>query len=233
MENLYAACSQLPPDFAKIRSLLENSSYSPEVLSAVMINHISHNCWCETTDFISEHGRYPEVHEIHSSYIYELTKLMLEFGLDPNIITDRSNIVDELELVDYNYTAADTIRMLLEHGGDPNLICDSESLFEWLDSNIILDVSYGFVGDSDDEDSNYLYDWRVYDIKFHIWLVLMAYGGKLMSGAEPVKLKEGLSLSMFRQHENFDYSIEYTKAYDKGWVMHIFNRETKEEVATL
>ena len=232
MEKLLAACSQLPTDLKYIRNLLESENYSPEVLSAVMLRHAETNCWYEVGDFLDANGRYPEKHEVHSAYLYELTELMLEFGFDPNLILEHDGFVCLLDLVDYGYIAADTMRLLLEHGADPNLRFESDTLFESLDANIVIDVSYGFVGEVK-EDNNYLYPWRIYDIKFHMWLVLMGYGAKLNTGKPPVTMTNDQPLTIFRQHERFDFRIEYTKEARDGWIMHIFDRNTCEEVATL
>jgi len=124
------------------------------------------------------------------------------------------------------------MRLLLEHGADPNLHFESDTLFETLDSNIVIDVTYGFVGDIDD-DNDHVYTWSIYDVKFHLWLVLMGYGAKLNTGNPPVTMKNDHSLAIFRQHERFDFRIEYTKEARDGWIMHIFERNTGEEVATL
>ena len=133
MKNLYTACSQLPPDLKYIRDLLESENYSPEVLSTVMLKHIDTNCCYEVGDFLEANGRYPEKHEVHSAYLYELTELMLEFGFDPNLVLEHNGFVYQLDLVDYGYIAADTMRLLLEHGADPNLLLNrTPCLNHWI-----------------------------------------------------------------------------------------------------
>lgn len=232
MEKLYAACSQLPPDLQSIERILNDGNYAPNLLSDILYRFVMKRCFFEVSDFIDEHSRLPEKHEVHSAYVYDLTKLFLKFGLDPNFINNNDGFAHWLEIADYGYISADTMRLLLEHGLDPNIQYESESLFEELDSNVIIDVSLGLIED-DDSDNKHEGGWRIYDIRFHLWLVLMGFGAKLNTGNPPLTMTKDQPLTIFRQHERFDFRIEYTKEVRDGWIMHIFDRNTGEEVATL
>ena len=225
MQKLYTACAHLPPDFECIRSLLQTGTYTPEMLAKVLLEHMDKNCTYEVSDFSYENNRSPENYEIHCGYLYEMTKLFLEFGFDPNLVIDHDGFANQLQFADLEYVAADTMKLLIEHGLDPNAQFDSESVFDFVEDHIILDVSLGLL--EDDE------DWRYYNIEFHLWLVLIGYGAKLSNGNLPIKMKDSFTTDIFRQHEKYDYRIEYTKEDPDGWIMYIFDRETNEVVATV
>lgn len=223
MERLFQMCSQKPLPLDSIRDLLLKKQYTAEQLTQVVIRHFRENCWCETQDFESEYGRLPQRHEVFCTSLYDLLGLFLEFGLDPNISYEHETVLSAVLYIDYHYDAADAARLLLESGADPNAIADQqfeESAFEQIDCDVIF-------GALEQEDR------RVYDSWVHAWLVMVGFGAKTDIGAVPVKMKEGYSVEIFREHERFDFTIEMTKASRDGWIMHIFEKETGREVAEL
>ena len=223
MERLFQMCSQKPLPLDSVRELLIKEQYPAEQLTQVMIRHLKENCWWETQDFESTNERKPQKHEVFSVCLYELTKLFLEYGLDPNLCYEKETVLSLMLYIDYQYAAADIARLLLENGADPNAITDDqfeETAFDQID----WDVVFGAL-EQDDR--------RVYDAWVHAWLVMVGFGAKTNVGDVPVKLKDGYSIEMFREHERFDFTIEMTKASRDGWIMHIFEKETGREVAEL
>ena len=67
---------------------MQTGAYSPEALAKVLLEHMDRNCTYEVSGFRYENNRHPELDEVHCAYLYEMTKLLLEFGFDPNLVID-------------------------------------------------------------------------------------------------------------------------------------------------
>lgn len=162
----------------------------------------------------------------HSTYLYDVTELLLDFGLDPNAIFwasgyDYYNIMDALMYVDNEYVAADTMALLMEHGGNPNLHIDGETLYEQAD----FEVWFGAIEQR--------IRWR-HDAWVHIWMVLTGYGGKI-NGRDDLITRfreygsgEPFHLEKLRNHRNYYYGYSYE---NKESILHIYDRKTLWEVA--
>jgi len=50
-------------------------------------------------------------------------------------------------------------------------------------------------------------DPRIYDLLVHAWFVLIGYGGRPSNGVDPVQMKEGYSLELLRNHEQYGFRI--------------------------
>jgi len=155
---------------------------------------------------------------LHSSYVYDVIKLLLPYGLDPNAIVEndgrRYNLMDMLRFVDNEYVAADTMALLLEHGGDPDLEVDGEQIFQSVD----FDIWFGAVEQE--------IRWR-YDSWVHLWMVLLAYSKKAKE--RPIQVyreygsREMFDLKKLKNHRNYYYGI----AFENGdpWIS-IYDKET-------
>ena len=217
-ERLYEACTQIPVQFSLVRELLEAGHFTPESLTSVMLRFLD-DCGYDTTrEFVSMNDRMPEMHELHCGYLFDLMKLFLEYGLDPNLILDGKTVLEYTFYADCKYVAADTMRLLLENGGDSSIAIDDESIFDVIDFIVTYPVCE---------------DPRIYDLCVHAWFVLIGYGGRPSNGVDPVQMKEGYSLELLRNHEQYGFRIENTKLVSEGYIMHIFDKETNEEIATL
>jgi hypothetical protein len=63
----------------------------------------------------------------------------------------------------------------------------------------------------------------------------MAYGGYGKDGVIPLKMEDGYSIEIFRDYNNYSYSVEYTgqiSGHNGCWTMHIFDKMTGIEVAS-
>jgi len=220
VERLFNVCSVLPFQQEQIDAFLASDNYSPENLAEVMIRHIRENCLHETNDFLLEHERLPDAHEVHCGHLYMLVEMFLNHGLAPNYIFDEDTVLSAVSYVDYQYAAADITRLLLQHGGDPNLKIIDESAFDKLDFDIIFGATE-------------LPDRRLYDSWVHAWLVMIGFGGKPQNDSPVLHLKEGYSLNQFQNHERFSFSIDRKTDDPEGWVMYIIDRNTNEIAATL
>lgn len=217
MEALYQACCELPCDLNKIEQMLKSKHYTPEELTQTILRLMDQECFIESHDFIDVHGRKPERGELHTHYLYDLLRIFLAFGLNPNEIQDGDNVMSSLGYVGNGYDAANCLRLLLEHGGDPNLVVDYESNYDYLSFRISYDM--------------YEYDQDYIDTLVHLWFVASGYGGRYSSGIEPLEMKNGHSIEELRTHEQFAYFIEPWPDKPSCWTMHIIRKETGEEIA--
>ena len=98
--KLLEMLKEIPPDFRRIRTELENGHYSPEEVSYAGTRFVSNECALEHLDDVNEDRCCLEKHRfskpillpnLHSTCLYEIVALLLEFGLDPNAIFDDDN----------------------------------------------------------------------------------------------------------------------------------------------
>lgn len=211
---------RLPPDSGRLRALLDREKLSSIELAKAAMHFIDEDCWRETHCYRCAHGREPDPTELHSAYLFKILRLLLEYGLDPNLVIDGENVMDQLTSIDCPFIAADAMRLLMEHGGNTNLMLGGETMFRNLDFNIV----FGAIEQS---------DRRYYDCWVHLWFVLIGYGGRLPNNVSPVRMKNGASPEILRRHERFDWEIKAAPETDDGWLMHIFDRKTGAIIAEL
>jgi hypothetical protein len=226
-QQLLDALMTIPPDLATAEKLLQQECFSSDEVTKVAMRYadecfldIADKFRTDPDDRISFSGFMPPpgvVPGLHSTYLYDVVKLLLDYGLDPNAIIDEDNIMEMLLYVDNEYVAADTIALLLEHGGDPNQIIDGESVFQQIDFGIWFDAVELYIR------------WR-YDAWVHIWMVLLAYGCK-DSGIKVFREYNSdtlFDLKKLRYHRNYYFGLSYE---DQERVIHIYDKNTFWEVA--
>ena len=150
-------------------------------------------------------------------YTYTALEILLENGLNPNACIDEENAMWNTQWIEEPNVGACSLRLLLEHGGDPNLCPpgEVETLFEFIQAKVSEDV----------DENDYLRTVQC-------WWVLLAYGGCRRDGTVPIVMLDGREVGIFRDFERFYFTIERTDPKNThAWRMHIFNRETGEEVA--
>ena len=207
-----------PSDLDGIRSLLDRRNLTAEELAELAAD-FTEKCFGEYHDALDPEIESVFIENMHSNYIINAIGLLLDFGLDPNTIVDDENAMWNTMWIDAPNVAASVMKLLLEKGGDPNhrIRAEEESLFEF----IAFKVSY--------DEYTYEYFYTV-----QCWLVLMAYGGCWRNGEIPITMLGENSVEIFKDIEKFDYEIE-PLPQEPGkygcWTMHIFNKETNEEVA--
>ena len=113
IDCLLAILNELPPDFNKIETELKNNLYTAEEVTTIAC-YFTESCFLEYRDFTNEHNRSPLDEELHSTHIYDICKLLLKYGLDPNMVVGEKfseyNIMNELRHIDKQYVGADTLR---------------------------------------------------------------------------------------------------------------------------
>lgn len=212
IETILSSLKDLPPDFSWVKRMLEEFRLPPVALARIAFD-IADSCFCEYGDALEKGEVVAE--KLLSFYLPEILELLLSYGMNPNEIIDKDNIMDALQWVDYEDCAPKCLKLLLERGGNPNMEIDCESLFEYISFRVGYD---GYENKS--------------LVKF--WLVLMAYGGCWKDGTIPLEMTEGYEVKIFRDYYNYNYVIEpleQISGYYGCWVMHIADNKSGIEVA--
>lgn len=219
IEKVKALFSELPPRFDEIRRHLDQDRPTKEDLADIA-HDLADDCFCEYWSTMNPKIQENSVDSIHSNYLIESLRLLLQYGLDPNTITaDGDNIMWMLQWVDAPNVGAAALRLLLEHGGNPNLVLPDEG--EGLFASVSFSVS------EDEHDHSYFHT-----VQF--WWVLMAFGGCYDNGNIPIEMLNGKKVDIFRDFEQFDFELENVpnaRTVNTSWLMRVFNAETREEVA--
>lgn len=220
IDSLFELCDRLDADLGRIESFIVDNHASPEEITVAAIR-LAHTHTHEISLSNYPDTPLPSPAERITTGWVELFELFLKYGLLPNLIIqedhDELNIMNEIRHIQNEDVAPTIMRMLMEHGGDPNLFIDGGSIFEDLDYFVVFDVV---------ELDNKL----IFDVEFKVWLVLMGYGGYIKDHECPVQMKNGYSIEIFKNFEEFDYRIEFIP---KDWFMHIYRKDNGEEVAIL
>lgn len=213
--QLLSLLMELPPRFDVIENELKSNEYTPQEVTDAACR-LAEECFLECRDFEETNNRKPETEEVHSSYIYEACKLLLSYGLNPNLVSEEANIMYELSYIDNEDVAAKTIRLLLENGGSVDIYDGDESLFERIDFDIIFDITE--------------FGECAIKHRFKVWLVMIGYGATIKDNQRPVEVVNGYGVEQFKSFENFTYEIEYS---ENDWIMHIIDVRTNAEAARL
>lgn len=234
--QLFDLLMQKPPDLDDARSLLQLGTCNPDDVNRVALR-FAEECWDEGVypwdtvpnrstaigDYYWEEAR--PIPNLHSSHFYEVIEMLLEFGLDPNVEIDETNLLDELPHIVNEYVGADTLALLFEHGADPFLkLSCGESVFLTLDFDVAFDAIEQ-------------YDRRRYEALVHSWLVFVGYGARLEDGRLPMELfipRESdfhFEISDFKQHRNYYVGLSHVRSQGESWSLHVFDRRTMWEVA--
>lgn len=230
---LLAKLMVIPPDLTKLRHELEEGVYTGEDVS-MAATRFSEELLDERLEEDYDTHKFLEpvtVPGLHSTYLYEIISLLLEYGLDPNAVYDQTNIMQMLKYVDNEYIGADTLALLFEYGGRVDLTVDGESNF----GNIDFDVLF---------DAYNQRDRRSYDAMVHSWFVYIGYGGKPDNGTKPLEVIDGdamyneygikkFDLSDLKDHRNFTFGLTHFPGRGENWSLCIFDKRTRWEVARL
>lgn len=208
----------VPVDFAKIEEILSVYSFTKKEMAEIA-NLCVDECFCEYRDMVAENGENLDMENMHSYYILRMISLLLQYGLDPNVTIDEDNALWGAMYIDAPNVGASVMRLLLEHGGDPNHCTpeDPETIFEYINFKVSYD--------------EYTYEW-LHTVQ--CWLVLMAHGACWDDGKIPLTMLNENSVEIFKNFEKYTYTIEYLPQEPNKygcWIMHIYDKETYEEVA--
>lgn len=223
---LYDKLNKVPPDLEAAEGVINGGGYSVDDISMVGAAYMKdYYVNFEAAD--PDH--YTRV-EPQAPYVYDVVKLLLEHGLDPNAVYGDTNIMSDLLYVSTPYVAADTLALLLEHGGRTDLVVDGVSIFDDLDFDIVFDAFNQEIRSS-------------YDSTVHCWFVMLGYGARLRDGSLPVDVfdvydedylnKKEFDISLLKDHKNYIFGISNVPGRGESWSLHIFDKRTFYEVARL
>lgn len=230
---------EIPPKYEDAESLIRETAVPADSIAKVAIRY-AEECEGDVGDYFIEHmeppgdiskavpppGIFPE---LHSTYIYDVIKLLLRYGLDPNAVFifewGSYNIMWEVKFIDNEYLGADVLALLLEHGGDPNLTIDGETLLD----DTAFDVWFGSVEQE--------IRWR-YDSWIHLWMVIVGYGGTCSEKTDWPKPFKGydengfygklFDIAQLKNHRNFYFGLSFE---DGARTLHIYDKSTFWKVA--
>lgn len=213
--NLSTALRAIPPDLATAKTLLLDGRLTREELAAVAVE-VTEDCFLECySPWRSKKSKCKA--GMHSYYILDTLRLLLDHGLDSNVITDDENVMWNVQYIDAPNVGAAALRLLLEHGGDPNLE-PYHSLACFEDTDIAL--YYGYT------------DSREVCV-IQSLCVLAAYGGRCRNGHLPLIMLNGYNVDIFKKFEDYEYIWEknpYCSNHGRRMIR-IYEKDTGEEVA--
>ena len=192
---------------------------APKDITSVAIR-LTEDYGFEFSDFKWLNDREPDSGELISSGFCELFELFISYGLDPNQIDyDENgtyfNVMEALFSYDNFDVSLPILKRLLEIGGNPNLRLEKyETLFEKVD----FDIVFGAIEQENRER---------YEVWVKFWLLLFAYGGKFTVGAA-IQMKNGYTSDIFKEYDRISFRIDFVKP---DWIMHMFDKQSGEEVA--
>ena len=232
--KLYDLMLAIPPDLARIKQELESGVYTKDDVSMAATKFVDEECFCEEPYGESVIGVFVEpvlVQGLHSTYLYDLIRLLLDYGLDPNAEYDDTNIMEGMKYIENEYVGADTLSLLLEHGDDINLNVEEQRQANLIDYDVAFDAHEQYIR-------------RRFDAMVHCWFVYLGYGARLEDGTPMVdtfeecdpnwdyKLK-AFEMSDLKNHRNYTFGLSFVPNHGESWSLHIFDKRTCWEVARL
>lgn len=223
-KNLLGLLSAIPPDFELAEQMLQKEEYSTEEITKVALNYVE-QCFWEKDDFFQTRNTPVTlgiVPNLHSTYIVDVIKLLLEYGLNPNAIYNEDNIMYKLHFIDNEFLAADTLALLLEHGGKTDLnIPDEVSFFDSIDFDVFFDAIEQ-------------YNRLRYASMVHYWMVMIGYGARCgedkMQVFKEYNSDEYFNFDKLKNHRNYFFGITYL---ENDFAISIFDKDTLWEVARI
>ncbi len=225
--RLYALLSAVPPDFDGARRLLDSGLLSGEDVTRSAI------CYLDDCEFDIVNARwaageddltppYPPDNSVipgyGSSYVCDVLRLLLPYGLDPNAICTESaqayNLIYLARYVDNGYQAADAMALLLENGGDPNIRVGGESVYDNLAFDIGMHMSLQ-------------HSRARFDADVHTWMVMLGYGAADDTVVKNMHDGQVFDLTRLRRHRNFDFRLSFEK---HEVTVHLYDKRTGCEV---
>ncbi len=224
-DNLFNMCARLEIDLDKIESYIIGANMSSDDITRTAIRLVDEYCY-EVDTFVCENQRRPEADELVTSNWLRLFEVFIKWGLDSNSVYYDSehfsrNLLEVLSYIDNTDIVYKLLRLLFKNGADPNVRIDDESFFEKIDDHVVINATlFEIEGE----------DRAIYEKEFRLWLLMMAYGGRLQDCRKIVDIKDGYDIDMFANCESFSYRQEIVKG---DWFLHIYITKTGEEVAVL
>ena len=204
----------IPPDLDCAESDLYAEKLSCDEATRVGIAYVQ-DCYFEVVDYAQEHG-IPQPTEVlpnlHSSYIPDIVKFLLQHGLDPNGVHEDDHIMDSLRFIDNELLAADALALLLGEG---------ETLFEAADFEVFFAaVEMG--------------NRQLFASVVHCWMVMIGYGARCgedkMQAFREYNSSETFNWDKLKNHRNYYFGITHL---ENDFAISIYDKDTLWEVARI
>ena len=220
------------PDYEAIAKKVVECSYTSDEITRATIGYLS-NCVYEELDYDDE--VYPDYDaderffvnrpavidtQLCSANVYNIIKLLLQYGLDPNASYEGFTVANELKSIANEYLAADALQLLFENGMKCEVGEYGNQVFWDLDFDVMFDISE-------------MWNRRRYDAAVHCWFVFLGNGGASPSGKQLTEVADGFDLSELKNHRNFFFGLSQDEHALNGWWLHIFDKQTLWEVGRL
>lgn len=210
---------QIPPDFQRLKDELDSGNYTSDDVSMAALQYMNDCFW----EQVYEDHRIIDsvvIPGLHSTYVFDVVRLLSQYGLNPNAVYENYNIMQEVRYIENGYLGADTLALLLEHGGDVNLMVDDDTLFRSMDFDVMFDAFNQEIR-------------RRFDALVHCWFVVLGYGAKLDDGRDPIDTFDGFDIGKLKKHREYTFGLSKIPSRAENWSLHIFDRRTFWEVARL
>jgi len=223
IDALVELCKEQPFSTQKIQNYISQNNMSSEAVTRAAL------ALCEYGEFSVQEYMYryekePKPEELVTYNWEALFNVLLSNGLDADLVVcddgiNYENILQSLRFFDDGDLNARIARNILLHQGTPNVVIDGAPLFREVDGSLMIDINLRLYPEK-----------RMLDKAFRFWLVLVGFGGLILDGRSPVKMRDGYRAEIFREFEKFDYRITYN---EKEFDMDIFYKQTGTVVATV
>ena len=165
-EKLYELCVEQPFDKEKITGFIKYNKPDSEQITRTALKLCEVGS-CSYSDYLYTHEKEPLPEELITYKWEELFDVLIEAGLDADLIIcddgrSYENVLQELQFFDDGDLGAKIVRNILNKAGNPNIIIDCESLFEDIDGKLMLDIQLGC----------YYHKWQL-DNAWRFWLVMV------------------------------------------------------------
>ena len=192
-EPIFNLLSGNPLSLRKTEEYLRNNSVSKTALTYATIKHIDENCFTPQTLDDGEYGYNLKKAKEHCNSLCALIKLLLKFGLDPDLLLadhfgNEYNLISALSYINEGKIAAQTLRMLMESGAKGNVVVHDKPIIDALN----FDIAYTY-----ENYPNLNYDYRMY-----FFLVLIAFGCVLDNGICPITMCNGYKIEYLKNIED-------------------------------
>ena len=219
-EPIFNLLSENPLSLRKIEEFLRNNYVSNNALTYAIIKHIDENCFTPQTLDDGEYGYNLKKAKEHCNGLYDLIKLLLKYGLDPDLLLadhfgNEYNLISSLSYINEGKIAAQTLRILMESGAKGNVVVHDKPIIDDLN----FDIAYTY-----ENYPNLAYDYRIY-----FFLVLIAFGCVLDNGICPITMCNGYKIEYLKNIEDITLN---TIRKDNSIEIQIIDDLTKITVAS-
>ena len=220
IESLFELCKEKPFCEDKIKKYILDNQMNSEAVTRTALKLCDYG-FCSYSDYLYENEEEPLPENLRTYNWENLFNILIENGLDANLVIcddniNSKNVLQKIKYFDDGDLGARILRNILNNGGNPNIIIDNMNLFEEIDSDLMLDILMDL----------YHHKWQL-DKAWKFWLVMVGFGGTINNGLCPVEMCDGFQPEIFKNFEKYDYTIKWL---EKDFEMQIFNKETKKIV---